>query len=624
MQFSTVPAGCFNPPLVSDQTAFGLQRAPGAPSNVSNRSIAMLSFIVRLRSRSHIIISRQTADASKPRLHAASRRNQARQRVAILMAGFAACFAIVGGRLVWYGAMEPLTTASIGNPAVVASRPDIIDRNGALLATDLNMVSLYADPRKIVDANEVVEKLSAVIPNLDWRDTHKKLRSKTAFQWLRRQLTPRQQADILALGIPGIGFRPEKRRFYPGAETASHIVGHVNVDNQGLAGMERYLDQQGLSDLRQLGMTSGAPLEPVRLSIDMRVQTIVRDVAARSMEAYQAEAAGAAIIDVETGEVLAMASVPDYNPNEPSRTLADGTVDKEYEKGWFNRMSNATFEMGSTFKSFTLAMGLDAGKINLNTVVDASRPIRMGGFTIKDFKGKNRPLSIPEVFQYSSNIGTAAVADRVGIEGHQEFLTRLGLLSKMETEMPGVATPTQPRTWKKINSVTISFGHGVATTPLQTAVAAASLINGGKLLPPTFLPRTQEAAIDLAKSVLKETTSADMRYLFTWNGLKGSGRGAQVEGFNVGGKTGTADKVINGRYASDINFNAFVAAFPMDKPRYIVLSIIDAPKTGEHGGRTAASTAAPMVKQIISRAAPLLGVQPRFGPVGDSYLLADY
>jgi len=584
----------------------------------------MLSFVVRLRSRSHIIISRRTADASKPRLYAASRRNQARQRVAILMAGFAACFAIVGGRLAWYGAMEPLTTASIGNPAVVASRPDIIDRNGALLATDLNMVSLYADPRKIVDANEVVEKLSAVIPNLDWRDTHKKLRSKTAFQWLRRQLTPRQQADILALGIPGIGFRPEKRRFYPGAETASHIVGHVNVDNQGLAGMERYLDQQGLSDLRQLGMTSGAPLEPVRLSIDIRVQTIVRDVAATAMKNYQAEAAGAAIIDVETGEVLAMASVPDYNPNEPSRTLADGTVDKEYEKGWFNRMSNATFEMGSTFKSFTLAMGLDAGKINLNTVVDASRPIRMGGFTIKDFKGKNRPLSIPEVFQYSSNIGTAAVADRVGIEGHQEFLTRLGLLSKMETEMPGVATPTQPRAWKKINSVTISFGHGVATTPLQTAVAAASLINGGKLLPPTFLPRTPETAIDLAKCVLKETTSADMRYLFTWNGLKGSGRGAQVEGFNVGGKTGTADKVINGRYASDINFNAFVAAFPMDKPRYIVLSIIDAPKTGEHGGRTAASTAAPMVKQIISRAAPLLGVQPRFGPVGDSYLLADY
>lgn len=406
--------------------------------------------------------------------------------------------------------------------------------------------------------------------------------------------------------------------------TASHIVGHVNIDNQGLAGMERYLDQQDLADLRMAGLTGGAPLEPVRLSIDLRVQSIIREVVSKAMTSYKAEAAGAVVLDVETGEVLAMASVPDYDPNQPSRTLPDGTVDKEYEKGWFNRISNATFEMGSTFKSFTLAMGLDERKITLNSVVDASRPIRMGGYTIKDFKGRNRVLSIPEVFQYSSNIGTAAVADMVGTEGHQAFLTKLGLLDRMETEMPGVATPTQPRTWKKINSVTISFGHGVATTPLQTAVAAASLINGGRLLPPTFLPRSQEDAETFSKAVIKETTSADMRYLFTWNGLKGSGRGAQVEGFNVGGKTGTADKVINGRYAKDINFSAFVAAFPMDKPRYIVLSIIDAPRTGEHGGRTAASTAAPMIKEIIGRTAPLLGVRPRFGPAGGPSLVSDY
>ncbi|MFD1725735.1 peptidoglycan D,D-transpeptidase FtsI family protein, partial [Rhizobium viscosum] len=371
-------------------------------------------------------------------------------------------------------------------------------------------------------------------------------------------------------------------------------------------------------------MTSGVSLEPVKLSIDIRVQNIAREVAAKAMSAYEAEAAGAVVLDVETGEVLAMASVPDYDPNEPSRTLPDGSVDKEYEKGWFNRISNATFEMGSTFKSFTLAMGLDAEKITLNSVVDASRPIRMGGFTIKDFKGKNRPLSIPEVFQYSSNIGTAAVADMVGIEGHQQFLTKLGLLSKVETEMPGVATPTQPRTWKKINSVTISFGHGVATTPLQTASAAASLINGGNLIPPTFLPRSPEQAATLAKTVVKQSTSADMRYLFSWNGLKGSGRAAQVEGFNVGGKTGTADKVVNGRYASDLNFNAFVAAFPMDKPKYMVLAIIDAPKTGEHGGRTAASTAAPMVKEIIGRAAPLLGVQPRFGSSDAPYTIEGF
>jgi cell division protein FtsI (penicillin-binding protein 3) len=584
----------------------------------------MIAFVIRLRSRAHFKVASKSAQKGGVFIGSGKRRIDTRQRLGILIAGFAVIFLVTLGRLVQYGLAEPIAAASISdNASAVASRPDIVDRNGQLLATDLRTMSLYAEPRRIVDADEVVEKLATVIPNLDWSGTHNKLKSGSAFQWLRRQLTPRQQSDILALGIPGIGFRPENRRFYPGGPTASHILGHVNVDNQGLAGMERYIDQQGLADLRAAGLTSDVPLESVKLSIDLRVQHIVRDVAARAMENYQAEAAGAVVLDMETGEVLAMASVPDYDPNEPSRTLPDGSIDKDYEKGWFNRMSNATFEMGSTFKSFTLAMGLDAEKITLDSVVDASRPIRMGGFTIKDFKGKNRPLSILEVFQYSSNIGTAAVADMVGIEGHQEFLTRLGLLSKMETEMPGVATPTQPRTWKKINAVTISFGHGVATTPLQTAVAAASLLNGGNLIAPTFLPRSRDEANAIARTVVKEKTSTDMRYLFNWNGTKGSGRNAQVAGFNVGGKTGTADKVINGRYASDINFNAFVAGFPMDKPRYVVLSIVDAPKTGENGGRTAASTAAPMIKEIIGRAGALLGVQPQFG-VDGSLVLVDY
>jgi cell division protein FtsI (penicillin-binding protein 3) len=214
----------------------------------------------------------------------------------------------------------------------------------------------------------------------------------------------------MKLGIPGIGFRPEKRRFYPGGSTAAHILGHVNVDNRGLAGIERYIDQQGLMDLRESGITVGASLEPIRLSIDLRVQNIVHDVIAKAMVDYQAEAAGAVVLDADTGEVLAMASVPDYDPNQPSRNLADGSVDKEYEKGWFNRMSNATFEMGSTFKSFTLAMGLDEGKVTLSSVIDASNPLRMGGFTIGDDHGQYRPLSVPEIFQYSSNIGTAGIA----------------------------------------------------------------------------------------------------------------------------------------------------------------------------------------------------------------------
>lgn len=549
---------------------------------------------------------------------------QARQRLIILFGCFLFIYAIIGGRLVQYGMAGNPVTDSIGHDdSHVASRPDIIDRNGELLATDLNMVSLYGEPRRIVDVDEAIEKLASVIPGLDWVETHRKLTSKSAFQWLRRQLTPMQQATIMKLGIPGIGFRPEKRRFYPAGSAAAHILGYVNIDNQGLAGMERYIDQQGLSELRAAGLTNNVPMSPIRLSIDLRVQSIVHEVVATAKDAYQAEAAGAVVLDVNTGEVIAMASVPDFDPNEPSRTLPDGSVDKEYEKGWFNRMSNATFEMGSTFKSFTLAMGIDEGKITLNSVVDASKPYRLSGYTIRDDHGQGRPLTVPEVFQYSSNIGTATIASMVELPDHQAFLTKLGLLSKMKTELPEVATPTQPHPWRKINQATISFGHGVATTPLQTAVAGAALINGGKLIEPTFLPRTSADAEAAATQVIKASTSADMRFLFYWNGIKGSGRSALVPGFNVGGKTGTADKVINGRYAAHLNFNAFLAGFPINKPCYVVLTVIDAPLTGEKGGRLAAYTAAPMVREIISMSAALLGVQPQFGD-GQDQLLVNY
>ncbi|SOC41640.1 peptidoglycan synthetase FtsI [Rhizobium subbaraonis] len=575
-----------------------------------------------LRSSAHFALVKFGGQSLKTRRK--SRTKQSRQRVGMLIGLFLCSYAVIGGRLIQYGMTSNLVSGGIRRESSrAASRPDILDRNGELLATDLNMVSLYGEPRRIVDADEAVEKLASVIPDLDWAETHKKLTSKSAFQWLRRQLTPKQQAEILQLGIPGLGFRPEKRRFYPGGATAAHILGYVDIDNQGLAGIERYIDRQGLSALREAGLTSDISLAPVRLSIDLRVQSIVHEVIANAKLAYQAEAAGAVVLNVDTGEVLAMASVPDFDPNQPSRTLPDGSVDQDYAKGLFNRMSNATYEMGSTFKSFTLAMGLDLGKITLNSVVDASKPYRLSGFTIHDDHGRGRPLTVPEVFQYSSNIGTATIASMVELPDHQAFLTRLGLLSKMKTELPEVATPTQPHPWRKINQATISFGHGVATTPLQTAVAGAALINGGKLIEPTFLPRTSVEAGASATQVINPSTSADMRFLFHWNGVKGSGRNALVPGFNVGGKTGTADKVVNGRYAKNLNFNAFLAGFPMNRPRYVVLTVIDAPLSGEKGGRLAAYTAAPMVKEIISRAGALLGVQPHFG--GDQgQLLVNY
>ncbi|MBD9446090.1 MULTISPECIES: penicillin-binding protein 2 [unclassified Rhizobium] len=543
------------------------------------------------------------------------RAGQAKSRVGLLIVGFVAVYCVIGGRLVEYAVRDPDVVSSILPPdRLMASRPDILDRNGEVLATDIRTVSLFAEPNKVVDPDEAVEKLATVMPDLDMKGTYKKLANRTShFAWLRRQLTPKQQSQILALGIPGIGFRPEKRRFYPGGATAAHILGYVNIDNRGVAGMEKYIDDQGLADLASVGMTSDQPLEPVRLSIDVRVQNIVRDVVVNAVKNYEAKGAGAVILDIHTGEVLGMASAPDFDPNNP----LEGA-----KEGWLNRMSNGTFEMGSTFKTFSLAMALDTGKVSLNDSFDATQPIRIGGFTIHDFHGQRRWLTLPEVFQYSSNVGTARIIDIVGMDAQKDYLTKLGLLTKMQTELPEVKMPSQPKVWKKINSITISFGHGVSTTPLQTAVAGAALVNGGKLIEPTFLPRNREQADEVAEVVVKKSTSDDVRYLFKLNGIKGSGRNADVPGFNVGGKTGTADKVVNGRYATNLNFNAFLAAFPIEDPKYVVLTFCDEPHNGEKGQNIAAYTAAPMVKNIIARAAPILGVEPKFGDDGSAMLVS--
>ncbi|MDG4879907.1 penicillin-binding protein 2 [Mesorhizobium sp. WSM4884] len=527
---------------------------------------------------------------------------KARTRIVMTMAVFFTIYSTIAGRLVYLGLQNPDTS---GGPQsrVTASRPDIVDRNGEVLATDIKTASLFAEPRRIVDADEAIEKLSTVLPEIDYEQTYHKLKSGAGFVWLQRQLTPKQQADIMALGIPGLGFRTEKRRFYPSGETSSYVVGLTNIDNQGISGMEKYIDDQGLTDLQASGLAVARDLKPVKLSIDLRVQHVVRDEVATGMERFHAIAAGAVVLNIKTGEVLAMASVPDFDPNNPYNAQ---------DKDRLNRMSAGLYEMGSTFKSFTTGMALDSGKVTLESRFDASRPIRIGRQTIHDFHSKGRVLSVPEVFIYSSNIGSAKEAEAVGIEGHREFLHRLGVLEKMQTELPEVARPTEPKVWKQVNSITIAFGHGVSTTPLQTAVGCAALMSG-YLIEPTFLPRTAEEAMQVAKKVVKEKTVEGMRYLYALNAEKGSGKNARVPGYRVGGKTGTAEKVVNGRYSKEKNFNAFVAAFPMDDPQYIVLTIADEPKPEKPGmGATAASNAGIMAANIIRRAASMLGVKPDF------------
>jgi cell division protein FtsI (penicillin-binding protein 3) len=540
-----------------------------------------------------------------PAATARERQDRMRSRIALAIGVFALAYMAIIGRLVMFGILGagPNGASYDPNSAIATARPDLVDRNGEILATDIKMASLYAEPRNILDPDEATELITSVLPGLDATQLRRKLSGDAGFVWLKREITPAQQKQIHDLGIPGVGFLTENRRFYPGGPAAAHIVGLVNIDNQGIAGIEKYVDDRWLGDLHRAGFARGEDLGPVKLSIDMRVQHVLRDELANGMARYNAIAATGVILDVHTGEVMAMASLPDFDPNDPVDALKPDRL---------NRMSAGAYELGSVFKSFTFAMALDTGAVSLNDKIDATRAIRVGKFTIDDFHAKHRVLTVPEVFIYSSNVGSARMALKVGQQGQQDYLARLGLTRKIKTELPEVAAPMVPRKWSELTAMTVAFGHGIAVTPLQAAVADAALMNGGKLIPPTFLPRTREEADKLAVQVVKPQTSADLRYLFQLNVEKGSGKQAAVPGYVVGGKTGTAEKPENGRYSANKRLNSFLAAFPMDDPRYAVLVVLDEPKPEKPGAAaTAAVNAAPVVGEIIRRAAGLLGVEPR-------------
>jgi len=533
------------------------------------------------------------------------RADNMRGRIKLAAAAFALAYLVIAGRLVMFGVMDPVAGNAGDDPnaAIAASRPDLIDRNGDIIATDIKTASLYGEPRNIIDPDEATELITSVLPDLDATALRKRLSGNAGFVWIKREITPTQQAEIHALGIPGIGFLTENRRFYPGGSTAAHIVGLVNVDNEGIAGLEKYVDDRWLRDLHQAGFAAGEDLDPVQLSIDLRIQHILHDELVAAMDRYRAIAAAGIVLNVHTGEVLAMASLPDYDPNNPVDALKPDRL---------NRMSAGVYELGSVFKGFTLAMALDSGKTTMNDRVDATSGIRVGRFTINDFHGKHRVLTIPEVFIYSSNVGAARLALKMGADGQKDYLRRFGLMTKVSTELPEVAPPMIPPKWGELTTMTVAFGHGIAVTPLQVAVADAALVNGGKLIPPTFFPRTQEEAEKLAFQAISPETSAKLRYLFTLNVEKGSGSKAAVPGYMVGGKTGTAEKVDKGRYSNDKRLNSFLAAFPMDDPQYAVLVVLDEPKPEKEGaGATAAANAAPTVGAIVRRSAALLGVKPR-------------
>jgi cell division protein FtsI (penicillin-binding protein 3) len=543
---------------------------------------------------------------------------KARARVGLAMLAFALVYALIGSRLVMFaiGADAHSARRAASQEVVATARPDIVDRNGAILATDVKAASMFGEPRRIIDKDEAIELLTATVPDLDEAEVRERLSTRKGFVWLKREITAKQQQDIHKLGIPGIGFLRENKRVYPTGNEVAHLIGLVNIDNQGIAGMEKWLDNQGLADLHRAGFATDRLQKPVELSVDLRVEHALRDELLKAKEKFHTKAASGLVTNVNTGEIIAMVSVPDFDPNNPKEA---------HDPDRINRLTTGVYEMGSTFKAFTLAMALDTGKYGLDSLWDARGPLHYGKFAIHDDEPKGRFLNMKEVFTFSSNVGAARIALSQGVEAHKAFLRKMGQLDRLRTELPESASPILPRRWSELNTITIAFGHGMAVAPLQAVMGVSALANGGLLIPPTFLKRTEEEARAIAKRVIKPETSDKMRFLMRLNAEIGTARKADVKGYYIGGKTGTAEKVVNGRYAKKRVLTAFTAILPADKPKYQLLIMLDEPQALKetYGFITSGWNAVPTAGNVIARIGPLLGIEPRYDlPPADRLILA--
>ena len=543
---------------------------------------------------------------------------KARARIGFAILAFAAVYCVIAGRLVMFALASNSHAIHrvVSGDAIATARPDILDRNGEVLATDVRVPSLYAEPRRLIDIDEAAELLTADLPDLDSAELRERLSSKRGFVWLKRDITPEQQREIYRQGLPGIGFLNENKRDYPNGPEVSHVLGHVNIDNQGIAGIEKWLDGQGLAALHLAGLATDRLQTPVQLAVDLRVQHALRDELVAARAKFHTIAAAGLVLNVRTGEIVAMDSEPDYDPNNPREALDPTRI---------NRLTTGVYEMGSTFKAFTVAMALDSGKATLKSTFDAHSPLHYGKFDIHDFEPMQRALSVPEIFTYSSNIGAARIAMMMGIDAHRAFLKKMGQLDRLRTELPESAEPIVPKHWGELNTMTIAFGHGLSVAPLQAVMGVAALMNGGILIPPTFLKRSEADAQALGKRVVKPETSAMMRYLMRLNVEKGTAAKADVPGYYIGGKTGTADKVVFGRYSKTKVLTDFMAVLPADQPRYLLLIMLDEPQAlpETHGFKTSGWNAVPTGGAVVARVAPLLGIEPRMDlPTADQLILA--
>jgi cell division protein FtsI (penicillin-binding protein 3) len=530
------------------------------------------------------------AEVPAPRSEAVER---GRGRLAVLAALCIVGFSAVIWRLIDLSLSD---TADLHTPVVptAMARADIVDRNGELVARDLDMPDIFVKPRLLGDPDAAAVALARAVPQLSPQVLRRRFKNPE-FAYILRNATPKDVAAIHELGLPGVEFQSKFKRAYPKGGLLGHVLGYVDIDNRGLAGIER-ADEAVL-------LARGHGGEPLRLSLDTQVQFAVRQELEQGLADYGATAAVGIVLDANNGEVYALVSLPDFDPNIAGR--AD-------DAGRRNRAVAALYEMGSVFKPFTFATGFETGRLAMGDHFDARQPLKIGRRTIHDYHPLNRILSTQDVFIHSSNIGTAEIALKIGADAQKAYLGAFGLLDRSPIELPETEAPLVQARWGTIESATISYGYGISVAPIQVASGIAALVDGGTYVAPTIFKRAEGEAVARSK-VISPQTAERIRELMRANTLDGTGKGADVEGYDVGGKTGTADKEESGGYASGKRVSSFVAVFPIQAPRFVVLVLLDEPTRvpGVPGQQaTGGATAAPLSGLIIRRIAPILGMTP--------------
>lgn len=516
-------------------------------------------------------------------------------RLLILTLAFSLCFMGLAYRLIviaWPGrspASENMPSSNF--------RKEIIDRNGHLLAVNLPVASLFANPGKILDLEQSMQKLAKILPELDQANLRLSLQSSKSFVWVKRDLSPKQQVAIFNLGLPGFDFEHEQKRIYTFGNLLSHIIGYVGRDATGLAGLERSYDQF----LTQASSRSSEPA--LQLSIDVRLQNILNDELEKIIQEFRAIGAVGIIANPNNGEILALVSKPDFDPHHPQKATAEQL---------FNMASLGTLEMGSVFKSITMAVGLDTKTIDLNDAYNLSY-MKVGRFQLRDFRPTPGWHSVSEIFLHSSNIGVSQIILEIGKSDFKKYLKDLGLLDQLKIELPERSTPLFPlyNQWSDLSLVTMSYGYAISFSPLHFVQAVLPMVNGGYLYPLTLIKRASNDHL-AGRRVFSQNTSEQMKKLFRLVVKDGTGRKAEVPGYLVGGKTGTAEKLANKRYVKNSRMSSFIGMFPLSKPKYVIYIMIDEPKGHKEsfGFATAGWTAAPAMGKVIERIIALQGLEP--------------